>query len=96
MLVHSLASKYARFVVIVRQIYWTPPSDHWTQWRIQYFGREGAPRGDRKKFVVDNVVAPKARRCVAQRATPTRGVRGHAPPEHFYNFNAKWFTLEAF
>ena len=24
MLVHSLASKYARFVVIVRQIYWTP------------------------------------------------------------------------
>ena len=30
MLVHSLASKYARFVVIVRQIYWTPPSDHWT------------------------------------------------------------------
>ena len=26
----SLASKYARFVVIVRQIYWTPPSDHWT------------------------------------------------------------------
>ena len=25
MLVHSLASKYARFVVIVRQIYWTPP-----------------------------------------------------------------------
>ena len=31
MLVHSLASKYARFVVIVRQMYWTPPpSDHWT------------------------------------------------------------------
>ena len=30
MLVHSLASKYARFVVLVRQIYWTPPSDHWT------------------------------------------------------------------
>ena len=30
MLVHSLASKYARFVVIVRQIYWTPPSDYWT------------------------------------------------------------------
>ena len=30
MLVHSLASKYARFVVIVRQIYWTPPSVHWT------------------------------------------------------------------
>ena len=26
MLVHSLASKYARFVVIVRQIPWTPPS----------------------------------------------------------------------
>ena len=25
MLIHSLASKYARFVVIVRQIYWTPP-----------------------------------------------------------------------
>ena len=25
MLVHSLASKYARFVVMVRQIYWTPP-----------------------------------------------------------------------
>ena len=25
MLVHSLASKYARFVFIVRQIYWTPP-----------------------------------------------------------------------
>ena len=25
MLVYSLASKYARFVVIVRQIYWTPP-----------------------------------------------------------------------
>ena len=24
MLVHSLASKYARFVVTVRQIYWTP------------------------------------------------------------------------
>ena len=24
MLVHSLASKYARFVVIVRQMYWTP------------------------------------------------------------------------
>ena len=31
MLVHSLASKYARFVVPVRQMYWTPPpSDHWT------------------------------------------------------------------
>ena len=30
MLFHSLASKYARFVVIVRQMYWTPPSDHWT------------------------------------------------------------------
>ena len=30
MLVHSLASKYARFVVIVRQMYWTLPSDHWT------------------------------------------------------------------
>ena len=30
MLVHSLASKYARFVVIVRQMYWTPPSDNWT------------------------------------------------------------------
>ena len=32
MLVHSLASKYARFVIIVRQMYWTPPppSDHWT------------------------------------------------------------------
>ena len=31
MLVHSLASKYARFVVIVKQMYWTPPpSDHWT------------------------------------------------------------------
>ena len=30
MLVHTLASKYARFVVIVRQMYWTPPSDHWT------------------------------------------------------------------
>ena len=29
MLVHSLASKYARFVVIVR--HWIPPpSDHWT------------------------------------------------------------------
>ena len=25
MLVHSSASKYARFVVIVRQMYWTPP-----------------------------------------------------------------------
>ena len=25
MLVHSLASKYARFVVIVRKMYWTPP-----------------------------------------------------------------------
>ena len=25
MFVHSLASKYARFVIIVRQIYWTPP-----------------------------------------------------------------------
>ena len=24
MFVHSLASKYARFVVIVRQMYWTP------------------------------------------------------------------------
>ena len=30
MLVHSLASKYARFVIIVRQMYWTTPSDHWT------------------------------------------------------------------
>ena len=30
MLVHSLVSKYARFVVIVRKMYWTPPSDHWT------------------------------------------------------------------
>ena len=31
MLVHSLASKYARFVVLVRPKYWTPPpSDHWT------------------------------------------------------------------
>ena len=25
MLFHSLASKYARFVVLVRQMYWTPP-----------------------------------------------------------------------
>ena len=25
MLVHSLASKYARFVVLVRLMYWTPP-----------------------------------------------------------------------
>ena len=30
MLVHSIASKYARFVVLVGQMYWTPPSDHWT------------------------------------------------------------------
>ena len=31
MLVHSLASKYARFVILVRLMYWTPPpSDHWT------------------------------------------------------------------
>ena len=30
MLVHSLASKYARFVVLVKLMYWTPPSDHWT------------------------------------------------------------------
>ena len=30
MLVHSLATKYARFVVLARQMYWTPPSDHWT------------------------------------------------------------------
>ena len=31
MIVHSLASQFARFVVIVRQMYWTPPpSDHWT------------------------------------------------------------------
>ena len=31
MLVHSLAFKYAKFVVIMRQMYWTPPpSDHWT------------------------------------------------------------------
>ena len=33
MSVHSLASKYARFVVLGRLIYWTPPpprSDHWT------------------------------------------------------------------
>ena len=32
MLVHSVASKYARYVIIVRLIYWTPPppSDHWT------------------------------------------------------------------
>ena len=25
MLVHSLASKYAKFVVLVRLMYWTPP-----------------------------------------------------------------------
>ena len=25
MLLHSLASKYARFVVLVRLMYWTPP-----------------------------------------------------------------------
>ena len=25
MLVHSIASKYARFVVLVGQMYWTPP-----------------------------------------------------------------------
>ena len=31
MLAHSLASKYARFVVLGRLMYWTPPpSDHWT------------------------------------------------------------------
>ena len=31
MLVHSLASKYARFVVLGRLMYWTPPpSDHLT------------------------------------------------------------------
>ena len=31
MLVHSLPSKYVRFVVLVRLMYWTPPpSDHWT------------------------------------------------------------------
>ena len=30
MLVHSLASKYARFVVLGRPMYWTPRSDHWT------------------------------------------------------------------
>ena len=30
MLVHSLASKYARFVVLWRLMYWTPRSDHWT------------------------------------------------------------------
>ena len=30
MLVHSLASEYARFVVLGRLMYWTPPSDHWT------------------------------------------------------------------
>ena len=30
MLVHSLASKYARFIVLGRLMYWTPPSDHLT------------------------------------------------------------------
>ena len=30
MLVHSLASKYARFVVLGRLMYCPPPSDHWT------------------------------------------------------------------
>ena len=30
MLVHSLASKYARFVVLVRLMYWTPPPPHQT------------------------------------------------------------------
>ena len=29
MLLHSLASKCARFVVLGRLMYWTPPSDHW-------------------------------------------------------------------
>ena len=27
MLVHSLASKYARFVVLMRLMYWNPPPD---------------------------------------------------------------------
>ena len=45
----------------------------------------------KKLFSVDNVITPKARRCVAR-----RGVRGHAPLENFHNFNAKWCTLEAF
>ena len=30
MLVHSVASKYARFVVLVRLMYWTPPPPHQT------------------------------------------------------------------
>ena len=33
MLVHSLAPKYARFVILGRLMFWTPPpprSDHWT------------------------------------------------------------------
>ena len=30
MLVHSLAPKYERFVVLGRLRYWTPPSDHLT------------------------------------------------------------------
>ena len=30
MLVHYLASKYARFVVLVRLMYWTPPPPHQT------------------------------------------------------------------
>ena len=64
------------------------------QWRIQYFGRGGRQEEIGKKlFLVDNVVAPKALRCVARKATLTRGVRGHAPPENFHNFNAKWWTM---
>ena len=58
----------------------------------------GGPQEEigKKLFLVDNVVAPKARRCVARRATLTRGVGGHAPPENFHSFNAKWCSLEAF
>ena len=41
------------------------------------FWKGGAPRGDRKKsFVVDNVVAPKARGCVAR----LLGGSGGMPP----------------
>ena len=57
----------------------------------------------KKLFLVDNVVAPKALRCVARKATLTRGVRGHAPRKIFTismqngavwrHFNA-YFTLK--
>ena len=62
MLVHSLASKYARFVVLVRLMYWTPlpPSDHWTPpFKIWWpFFREPRDIGPPLSKILDTPLKP--------------------------------------